>query len=108
MNYMHNVLITGGKGQLGLELNEIANKYLDYNCFFTDVSDLDISDHILVNKFIEKNEIKTIINCAAYTAVDMAEKNFDMDDKLPCFKENVETKCLKGTKGRSVGKNFDW
>ena len=37
----------------------------------------------------------------------ISEKNFDMDDKLPCFKENVETKCLKGTKGRSVGKNFE-
>lgn len=82
MNYMHNVLITGSKGQLGLELNEIANKYSNYNCFFTDVSDLDISDHILVNKFIEKNEIKTIINCAAYTAVDMAEKDFDMANQI--------------------------
>ena len=37
----------------------------------------------------------------------ISEKNFDMDDKLPCFKENVETKCLRGTKGRSVGKEFE-
>ena len=37
----------------------------------------------------------------------ISEKNFDMEDKLPCFKENVETKCLKGTKGRSVGKEFE-
>ena len=36
----------------------------------------------------------------------ISEKNFDMEDKLPCFKENVEKKCLKGTKGRSVGKEF--
>ena len=37
----------------------------------------------------------------------ISEKNFDMEDRLPCFKENVETKCLKGTKGRSVGKQFE-
>ena len=37
----------------------------------------------------------------------ISEKNFDMEDKLPCFKEKVETKCLKGTKGRSVGKEFE-
>ena len=37
----------------------------------------------------------------------ITKENFDMHDKLPCFKEDVATKCLKGTKGRSVGKEFD-
>ena len=37
----------------------------------------------------------------------ITKENFDMHDKLPCFKDDVETKCLKGTKGRSVGKEFD-
>lgn len=70
---MFNILVTGGNGQLGSELKEIAPNYRDYNFLFTDVKDLDISNHIAVAAFIESNNITAIINCAAYTAVDKAE-----------------------------------
>lgn len=70
---MNNILVTGGNGQLGSELKEIAPKYPDYNFLFTDVSDLDITNHEVVKQFIKNNIIKVIINCAAYTSVDKAE-----------------------------------
>lgn len=42
---MPNILLTGGSGQLGSELKEIAPNYQDYNFLFTDVKDLDITNH---------------------------------------------------------------
>tara|TARA_Y100000991_G_C21958193_1_gene343112 strand:- start:404 stop:1303 length:900 start_codon:yes stop_codon:yes gene_type:complete len=71
--YMNNVLVTGGSGQLGSELQAIAFDYPQYNLFFVDRSALDITDHVAVKAFIEINKINSIINCAAYTAVDSAE-----------------------------------
>lgn len=70
---MHNILVTGSNGQLGSELRQIAPNYQDYNFLFTDVKDLDITNHGDVACFIESNKINVIINCAAYTAVDKAE-----------------------------------
>ena len=79
---MNNILVTGGNGQLGSELREIAPNYQDYNFLFTDVKDLDITNHIAVKEFIEINKINVIINCAAYTAVDKAESEQDLSDAI--------------------------
>lgn len=43
--------------------------------FYTDVEELDITNPKAVNSFVELHDIDTIINCAAYTAVDLAEDN---------------------------------
>lgn len=64
------VLVTGANGQLGSELRGIASA--DY--LFTDIAELDISNEDAVIAFVERNEIDTIINCAAYTNVDRAEE----------------------------------
>ena len=79
---MNNILVTGGKGQLGSELREIAPNYQDYNFLFTDVKDLDITNHTAVAAFIENNNITVIINCAAYTAVDKAESEPELADAI--------------------------
>jgi len=77
---MNNILVTGGNGQLGSELKELAPNYPEYNFLFTNVSDLDITDHSSVEEFIESNNINVIINCAAYTAVDKAETELELAD----------------------------
>ena len=59
-------------GQLGSELRKIGFSPLD-EVFFTDVAELDITDYTAIEKFIQVHEVDTIINCAAYTAVDRAE-----------------------------------
>ena len=69
---MNNILITGSKGQLGSELQKISHSY-DFQCFFTDVEELDITNYQAIEKFIQENQINFIINCAAYTNVDKAE-----------------------------------
>ena len=79
---MNNILVTGGKGQLGSELKEIAPNYQDYNFLFTDVKDLDITNHAVVAAFIEIYNINIIINCAAYTAVDKAESEPELADAI--------------------------
>jgi dTDP-4-dehydrorhamnose reductase len=75
---MNNILITGSKGQLGSELRELASNYPNNNFIFTDVEELDICNHNLVQQFIAANNINAIINCAAYTAVDKAEEQFEI------------------------------
>ena len=79
---MNNLLVTGGNGQLGSELREIAPNYPDYNFLFTDVKQLDITNHPAVAEFIKSNDITVIINCAAYTAVDKAESEPEISDAI--------------------------
>ena len=61
-------LITGSNGQLGSELKKLLPE-----AEFTDVHELDITDAEAVKDFVSSRKISTIINCAAYTAVDKAE-----------------------------------
>ena len=79
---MDNILVTGCNGQLGLELREIATNHSDYNLLFTDVKTLDITNHNTVTAFVESNNIKVIINCAAYTAVDKAETEPELSNAI--------------------------
>ncbi|WP_297815189.1 dTDP-4-dehydrorhamnose reductase [uncultured Polaribacter sp.] len=77
-----NILVTGGNGQLGSELKELELKFPQYHFMFTNVEMLDICNHQAVAAFIEVNQITTIINCAAYTAVDKAEEQAELADKI--------------------------
>jgi len=79
---MSNILVTGGNGQLGSELKDFSKNYPKYNFYFTDVQELDITNEEAVKVFIEKNRIHIIINCAAYTAVDKAESDYELSDKI--------------------------
>jgi len=69
-----NILVTGSNGQLGSELQELQKDY-DYNFFFTNRENIDITNKDDIKSFVEKNSINTIINCAAYTAVDKAQSD---------------------------------
>tara|TARA_B100000989_G_C19517044_1_gene462190 strand:+ start:158 stop:1024 length:867 start_codon:yes stop_codon:yes gene_type:complete len=79
---MINVLVTGCNGQLGSEIRELHRRYNSYKFLFTDFHDLNITNHESVNDFIKKNKIKIIINCAAYTAVDKAEREQESADRV--------------------------
>jgi dTDP-4-dehydrorhamnose reductase len=67
------VLITGCKGQLGRDLQEIAKRYIDFHPLYTDIDTLDLTQRSNVQDYINKYRPNFIINCAAYTAVDKAE-----------------------------------
>lgn len=73
---MKQVLITGGNGQLGHELQRTVLQ--GYNCVATDVDELDITNSDAVNKFVAELKPDVIINAAAYTAVDKAEEETEL------------------------------
>ena len=70
---MKRVWVCGSKGQLGLSLQGIVGGS-KHRYFFTDV-EVDICSRDNVEEYVRQNEIDVIINCAAYTAVDAAEKD---------------------------------
>lgn len=66
------VLITGANGQLGKELQKLlTEKKFDFVA--ADVTEMDITNEVLVNQFISDVNPDVIYHCAAYTAVDAAE-----------------------------------
>jgi dTDP-4-dehydrorhamnose reductase len=79
---MKNILITGANGQLGNEMRVLSAEHPEYIYYFTDVQELNICDEQAVMDFVQKNEIDCVVNCAAYTAVDKAEENVELCDKL--------------------------
>ncbi len=65
-------LITGSRGQLGQELAKLLP-----DAILTDYDTLDITNADAVREFVHEHNVDTIINCAAYTAVDRAEDDTD-------------------------------
>lgn len=70
------ILVTGANGQLGSELN-IISTYEAFDFIFTDIDEMDLTNASAVNSFFNTQKIDFCINCAAYTAVDKAEKNVE-------------------------------
>lgn len=79
---MINILVTGSNGQLGSALQVLAKQYTQYQFYFTDVAELDITDKSAIAVFVSANSIYAIVNCAAYTAVDKAESDLELADKI--------------------------
>lgn len=75
-----NILVTGANGQLGNEMR-IVTKGANDNYIFTDVVEvegqqttiLDITNLDAIRKMVSDNDVKVIVNCAAWTNVDGAE-----------------------------------
>lgn len=77
-----NILVTGANGQLGNEMRVLAAENEGHTYFFTDVQELDICDEQAVRTFVSEHDVQLIVNCAAYTAVDKAEENVELCDRL--------------------------
>jgi dTDP-4-dehydrorhamnose reductase len=77
-----NILVTGSNGQLGSELKKIALTDQLHTWHFTDVAELDITSKDQVEGFFKTNGIEVCINCAAYTAVDKAEDEPLLAEKI--------------------------
>ncbi len=84
-----NILVTGANGQLGNELRIVSVHSKDHY-IFTDVIEvegqqttiLDITDINAIKSMVKENEVKAIVNCAAYTNVDKAESDLDFCELL--------------------------
>ena len=76
-----NILVTGANGQLGNEMRIVTAESKD-NYIFTDVDELDITNLNAIRTMVADNDIKVIVNCAAYTNVDKAEDDVEMCELL--------------------------
>lgn len=106
-----NILVTGANGQLGNEM-QIVSKNSKDNYFFTDVCDgyekLDITDIEAIRKKVNDNDIKCIINCAAWTNVDKAETAGDIVETLNATAPENLAKVMKEVGGLLVHISTDY
>jgi len=86
-----NILVTGANGQLGNEMRIVSLSSQD-NYIFIDVIEvegqkttiLDITDLDAIRRVVKENDVKVIVNCAAWTNVDGAEapEKYGLVEKL--------------------------
>ena len=103
-----NVLVTGSNGQLGSEIQELTSLYSEINFIFNDVSEMDICDADLLNKFIIEKNINSVINCAAYTAVDKAEENAEIAMRVNSIGVSNLVKALEMINGKLIHISTDY
>lgn len=73
-----NILVFGGKGQLGQCLKKVADARGIEGLVYLDEVDGNILDSELLENLFSTYKPAYAINCAAYTAVDNAEDNIDL------------------------------
>lgn len=78
---MKKILITGANGQLGSELRVLSTNTA-FEWIFTDYQELDLCDLENLATSITEINPQIIINCAAHTAVDKAESEYELSDVL--------------------------
>ena len=79
---MSSYLVTGGSGQLGQCFLAVAKEFPEINLYFASRNEVDITRSETVVNFYSKNPFDGIINCAAYTNVDLAENGQESTIKI--------------------------
>lgn len=102
-----NILVTGANGQLGNCIRNAAEGSPN-NYVFTDVAELDITDADAVEKAVKDNNIKVIINCAAYTNVEKAESDLAFAEKLNAGAVANLAKAIKRNNGTLIHISTDY
>lgn len=74
------ILVTGANGQLGSELRLISTNYQNFDWVFTDIKELNLVDLDDLEKNLSIIFPDFIINCAAYTNVDGAERERELSN----------------------------
>ena len=103
-----NVLVTGANGQLGCCMRNCITRGSKDNYIFTDVTELDITDADAVRRMVCENDIKVIVNCAAYTNVDKAEDDVELAELLNAGAVRILAEALKENDGTLVHISTDY
>lgn len=124
------ILVTGANGQLGNEMRILAKNSAD-KYVFTDVVDaseesismlkklagddintgtehLDITDLEAIRKMVKENDVKCIVNCAAWTNVDAAETAGEIVEILNATAPENLAKAMKEVNGLLVHISTDY
>ena len=105
------ILVTGANGQLGNEM-QIVSKQSSDKYIFTDVCEgyekLDITDLGAIRKVVKENDVKCIVNCAAWTNVDAAETAGEIVETLNATAPENLAKAMKEVNGFLVHISTDY
>lgn len=100
------IWLIGCNGMLG---TEIARKLAESKMEFTGTDiDVDITDIEALRNFSKDKKINWIINCAAYTAVDKAESDTELADKLNNTAPGNIAKVAKEIKAKLIHISTDY
>lgn len=112
-----NILVTGANGQLGNEMRILAKDSQD-KYIFTDVNQieglettyLDITDLEAIRQMAKEQDVKAIVNCAAWTNVDGAEdpEKYELVEKLNATAPENLAKVMKEVGGLLVHISTDY
>jgi len=103
-----NILITGSNGQLGSEIKDLVSNYKHFYFFFKDLPELNICNADSIETFIVNQKINTVINCAAYTEVDNAEKNAEISEQVNAKGVLNLVNALKKVNGKLIHISTDY
>lgn len=112
-----NIIVTGANGQLGNEIRIVSKGSKD-KYIFTDVIEvegqettiLDITSLDAIRKMVAENDVKVIVNCAAWTNVDGAEdsEKYALVEKLNATAPENLAKAMKEVGGLLVHISTDY
>lgn len=110
-----NILVTGANGQLGNEIRIVSKNSSD-NYIFTDVCEqegnatmhLDITDLDAIRQIVKDNDVKAIVNCAAFTNVDAAETSEALAERLNADAPENLAKAMKEVDGVLIHISTDY
>lgn len=107
-----NILVTGANGQLGNEMQIVSKASSKDKYIFTDVCDgythLDITNIDAIRQMVKDNDVKCIINCAAWTNVDKAETAGEIVETLNATAPENLAKAMKEVGGMLVHISTDY
>ena len=107
-----NILVTGANGQLGNEMQIVSKASSKDKYIFTDVCDgythLDITNIDAIRQMVKDNDVKCIINCAAWTNVDKAETAGEIVETLNAKAPENLAKAMKEVGGMLVHISTDY
>lgn len=111
------ILVTGANGQLGNEMRILSREGQD-KYIFTDVNQvegvdttyLDITDLDAIRQIVKEQNVKAIVNCAAWTNVDGAEdpEKYELVEKLNATAPENLAKAMKEVNGLLIHISTDY
>jgi dTDP-4-dehydrorhamnose reductase len=112
---MMTILVTGANGQLGNEMRLVSAACAD-RFIFTDVVEqpevqttiLDMTDREAVRRIVKENDVKVIVNCAAYTNVDKAEDDVELCSLLNAEAPEILASVMKEAGGLLIHISTDY
>lgn len=104
---MAKILVTGSNGQVGNELQFLASTS-DHEWLWTDVAELDITNESAIQAFFSEHQPDFVLNTAAYTAVDKAESEAALCEKINVLGPELLAKYTAAQNGKMIQLSSDY